>query len=114
MKNDLNIDITLNDINYAYMIRKKKNKFKSLPPIAVGFTVVKIRTEILQKVKLIRKDKLKTDKDFTRIYYNERFTKTIQELAFSARQLVKKEKIKSTWTFKAEIYIKSGESSSPI
>lgn len=80
----------------------------------VGFTSIKLRNEILQKVKMTRKDKLKIDKQFSRIFYNERLTKTNQEISYNAHQLVKENKIKATWTYKGEISIKTEEKSSPL
>lgn len=58
--------------------------------------------------------KLKDSKKFpTKIYINEDLTNEKANLFFKTRELVKKKKIKSAWTYKGQIYAKQDEQSTP-
>lgn len=114
---DLQIKLNPKDVNYAYQLRRKGVSQSGIqplpPPIIVGFTNQIQRDELLQKVKQIRKTLLKSDDCKQRVYYNERISKTAQEIFYQARLLVKSRQIFSTWTFKGEVYMKKDKTAPP-
>lgn len=117
LKDDLNLQFASRDFNYMFIIKNKERHQSSsqihFPPIVVGFTSQYLRNDVLNKVKLVRKQKLRSVNSNPRIYYNERLSRATQEIFFQSRLLVKEKRISSTWAFKGEIYIKKEISSSP-
>lgn len=84
-----------------------------VPPTVFVFTCQHIRNDLLAKVELVRKQKLKSGTLHPRIFYNKRLSKSAQEIFYQTRLLVKKEAILSTWIFKGEVYIKKENTASP-
>lgn len=113
LKSDLNLHYSSKDINYAFYMKKKEVNKSYSSPILVSFSTTGIKQEILQRVRLVRKQSLKSN-TYSRIYYNERLTKSNQEILFQARSLLKDRKIISTWTFKGDVYIKKELTSLPM
>lgn len=109
---DLKIKLDHKDINFAYRTRKP-DKPNQHPPILVSFTSALKRNEILQTVRIIRKQQLKPPYPQQKIYYNERLNKINSELAYIARDLQRKKKILSTWIFRGEVYIRKEQASKP-
>lgn len=112
IKEDLNIHLEANDINYAYRLKAKAGETIHAP-ILVNFVTINKRNEILQQARTKRKQRIKSGLAQTKIYYNERLTKENSEIAFKARSLVRQKKILSTWTFKGEPYIKRTPEANP-
>lgn len=114
---DLNLQLTSKDFNYMFIMKNKVSPQSSsqihLPPVVVGFSSQHLRNDLLAKVKHIRKQKLRSDNTSPRIYYNERLSKSVQEIFYQSRLLVKEKRLLSTWAFKGEIYIKKENTSSP-
>lgn len=114
IKMDLNIHVIISDINFAYILRNKNYQASASSPIVVSFTTNRLRNEILQKVRLIRRQQIQNKTtNINRIFYNERLSKENQEIYYQTRMLVKNNIVKSTWIFKSEVYIKKETSSYP-
>lgn len=111
--NDLNIHIERNEINHIIRLKSKPG-FKTPPPILISFVSTSKRNDILHTSKFKRKQHLKNPPFQNTVYYNERQSKSNAEISYTARTMVRDNKIASTWIFKGETYIKKTSTSNPV
>lgn len=108
LKKNLDIQIGVNEIIYAYTIKRNVNE-SNPPPIIISFANYAIKQEILRKAK----ENKKTSGIYTRIYYNERLTKLNSEILFKSRLLHRNNKIHACWSYRGEVYLRKNSTSKP-
>lgn len=114
IKEDLNIRTDGTDINSIFRLKSKPG-MKSPPPIVISFVSMYKRNEISKcKSKFKRKQHTKNGASHSAVYYNERQSKVNAEISYTARSMVRDNKIISTWVFKGETYIKKSITSTPV
>lgn len=110
LRNDLEITISPNDINYVFKLNKNNNGVQKRSSIVVNLISSTKKYEIIRKAKFLRKN----NNPFPTIFHNERLTRKNSDLFFKTRTLQRIKKIQATWIYKGEIFIRKETTSKPI